>query len=160
DEPVQIALGFGGRPEEAALQATAALAGHFDVAWNEYVDDWDGFLRTCTPAPADLSPQLADCYLDSAAVLRTHQDGTTPGATVASLSIPWGNARNDLGGYHLVWSRDLVESAGALVALGARASAARTLAYLVATQEPDGRWFQNQWVDGVAYWRGVQLDEA
>jgi glucoamylase len=158
--PVQIALGFGGRPEEAALQATAALAGHFDVAWNEYVEDWDGFLSTCTPAPRELAPALADLYLDSAAVLRTHQDRTTPGATVASLSIPWGNARNDLGGYHLVWSRDLVESAGALVALGARASAARTLAYLVATQEPDGHWFQNQWVDGVGYWGGVQLDEA
>lgn len=158
--PVQIALGFGARPEEAALQVTAALAGHFDVTWDEYVADWDGFLRTCTPAPAALAPELADLYLDSAAVLRTHQDRTTPGATVASLSIPWGNARNDLGGYHLVWSRDLVESAGALVALGARASAARTLAYLVATQEPDGHWFQNQWVDGVAYWGGVQLDEA
>jgi glucoamylase len=159
-EAAQIALGFGARPEEAALQVTAALAGHFDVAWNEYVDDWDGFLRTCTPAPRELAAELADMYLDSAAVLRTHQDRTTPGATVASLSIPWGNARNDLGGYHLVWSRDLVESAGALVALGARASAARTLAYLVATQEPDGHWFQNQWVDGVAYWGGVQLDEA
>ncbi len=93
-------------------------------------------------------------------MLRTHQDRTSTGATVASLSIPWGNARNDLGGYHLVWSRDLVESAGALVALGARASARRTLAYLVATQEPDGHWVQNQWVDGVPYWQGVQLDEA
>ena len=39
-------------------------------------------------------------------------------------------------------------------------SARRTLAYLVATQEPDGHWVQNQWVDGVAYWDGVQLDEA
>src|SRR6185295_16988482 len=34
------------------------------------------------------------------------------------------------------------------------------LAYLVATQEPDGHWVQNQWIDGVAYWEGVQLDEA
>ena len=79
---------------------------------------------------------------------------------MASLSIPWGNARNDLGGYHLVWSRDLVESAGALVVLGARESARKTLAYLVATQEEDGHWPQNQWVDGVPYWPGIQLDEA
>ena len=159
-EPIQIALGFGERPEEAALQVTAALSGHFAVAWDEYVAVWDAFLGTCTPAPTYLAPDLAALYLNSAAILRTHQDRTTPGATVASLSIPWGNARNDLGGYHLVWSRDLVESAGALVALGARASAARTLAYLVATQEADGHWVQNQWVDGVAYWSGVQLDEA
>src|SRR6185295_14637319 len=94
------------------------------------------------------------------AVLRTHEDGTEPGATVASLSIPWGNTTNEPGGYHLVWSRDLVETAGAFVALGSRASAQRTLAYLVATQEPDGHWVQNQWLDGVAYWEGVQLDEA
>ncbi len=158
--PVQVVLGFGGRPEEAALQASAALAGPFQSAWDEYVASWEGFRRTCTPPPADLGHALGELYLDSAAVLRTHQDRTTPGATVASLSIPWGNSRNDLGGYHLVWSRDLVESAGALVALGARASAQRTLAYLVATQEPDGHWVQNQWVDGVPYWRGVQLDEA
>ncbi len=92
--------------------------------------------------------------------LGPHQDRAAPGATVASLSIPWGNTRNELGGYHLVWSRDLVESAGALIALGARASAQRTLAYLVATQELDGHWPQNQWVDGVAYWGGIQLDEA
>ncbi len=93
-------------------------------------------------------------------MLRSHQDRTLPGATVASLSIPWGNTRNDLGGYHLVWSRDLVESAGAFVALGAVATARRTLAYLVASQEPDGHWPQNQWVDGVPYWTGLQLDEA
>jgi glucoamylase len=160
DRPLHLALAFGTRPEEAALQATAALTGSFDAAWQQYVANWHGFLRTCSPPAAGLGEALGSLYLDSAAVLRTHQDRTAPGATVASLSIPWGNARNDLGGYHLVWSRDLVESAGALVALGARTSAQRTLAYLVATQEPDGHWVQNQWVDGVAYWKGIQLDEA
>ncbi len=160
DQPVQIALAFGNRTEEAALQATAALVGRFEVAWDECIASWQAFLGTCTPPPANLEEKLGALYLDSAAVLRTHQDRTTPGATVASLSIPWGNSRNDLGGYHLVWSRDLVESAGALVALGASASAQRALAYLIATQEPDGHWPQNQWVDGVPYWRGVQLDEA
>ena len=159
DGKAQVVLAFGSRPEEAALQATSALVMHFEPAWDEYVHNWQGFLATCTPPP-DLGDALGDLYLDSAAILRTHQDRTAPGATVASLSIPWGSSRNDLGGYHLVWSRDLVESAGALVALGARASARRTLAYLVATQEPDGHWVQNQWVDGVAYWGGVQLDEA
>jgi glucoamylase len=160
DGVAQIALGFGRRPEEAALQATSALVGHFASAWDEYIANWRSFLRTCVRPSEQLGDELGRFYLDSAAVLRTHQDRMVPGATVASLSIPWGNTRNDLGGYHLVWSRDLVESAGALVALGARASASRTLAYLVATQEPDGHWAQNQWVDGVPYWRGVQLDEA
>ena len=62
--------------------------------------------------PAHVSEEDRALYLTSAAVLRTHADRTVPGAIVASLSIPWGNTRNDLGGYHLVWSRDLVESAG------------------------------------------------
>ena len=160
DGVARLALGFGTRPEEAGLEACAALAGHFENAWDEYVGNWHGFLRTVSSPSEKVTEDDRALYLASAAVLRTHADRTVPGAIVASLSIPWGNTRNDLGGYHLVWSRDLVESAGALVALGARRTARRTLAYLVATQEPDGSWVQNQWVDGVAYWSGVQLDEA
>jgi glucoamylase len=156
----QIALAFGGRPEEAGLEACAALAGHFQNAWDEFIGNWQAFVRTVVDPPADLPQEDRDLYLTSAAVLRSLQDRTLPGATVASLSIPWGNTRNDLGGYHLVWSRDLVESAGAFVALGAAATAQRTLAYLAASQEPDGHWPQNQWVDGVPYWTGLQLDEA
>ncbi len=156
----QLALAFGGRPEEAGLEASAALAGPFANAWDEYLGNWRGFTRTVADPPDELPPDERDLYLTSAAVLRTHQDRTLPGATVASLSVPWGNTSNDLGGYHLVWARDLVESAGAFVALGAVATARRTLAYLVASQEPDGHWPQNQWVDGVAYWTGLQLDEA
>ena len=160
DGIARLALGFGTRPEEAGLEACAALAGHFENAWDEYVGNWHGFLRTVSDPPEDVPEADRALYLTSAAVLRTHADRTVPGAIVASLSIPWGSSRNDLGGYHLVWSRDLVESAGALVALGAGRTARRTLAYLVATQEPDGSWVQNQWVDGVAYWSGLQLDEA
>ena len=156
----QVAVGFGGRPEEAALQVGAALATEFDKTWREYIGQWREFVTGLAPSPAGASPEDLELYLTSAAVLRSHADRSSPGAIVASLSIPWGNSRNDIGGYHLVWSRDLVESAGALVALGATVSARRTLAYLVASQEPDGSWPQNQWVDGVAYWNGRQLDEA
>ena len=79
---------------------------------------------------------------------------------VASLSVPWGNSSDDIGGYHLVWPRDLVESAGALLALGALDEAADILRYLVATQQADGNWSQNQWLGGKAYWLGSQLDET
>ena len=39
---------------------------------------------------------------------------------IASLSIPWGEAKGDedLGGYHLVWTRDMVSSASGLLASG------------------------------------------
>lgn len=156
----QFVLAFGARPEQAALQASAALAGHFQNDWDAYIGAWSDFGRSIHEAPRQLEPPERQLYMTSAAVLRTHEDATELGATVASLSIPWGNTTNEPGGYHLVWSRDLVEAAGAFVALGSRASAQRTLAYLIATQEPDGHWVQNQWLDGVAYWDGIQLDEA
>jgi len=93
-------------------------------------------------------------------VLRAHQDKTFAGAMVASLSIPWGNTRDERGGYHLVWPRDLVECAGALVALGGAAEAREVLRYLIANQHADGHWYQNQWLGGKPYWQGVQLDET
>jgi glucoamylase len=34
------------------------------------------------------------------------------------------------------------------------------LSYLAAVQEGDGRWPQNMWLDGTAYWGGVLLDEC
>jgi glucoamylase len=98
--------------------------------------------------------------LVSTIVLRSHLDKTFPGAMVASLSIPWGDSGNERGGYHLVWPRDLVETAGALLALGADQEARDTLRYLMATQLRDGHWHQNQWLGGTPYWQGIQLDET
>ncbi|HEV8111127.1 MAG TPA: glycoside hydrolase family 15 protein, partial [Burkholderiales bacterium] len=84
------------------------------------------------------------------------------GGYIASLSIPWGFAKGDedLGGYHLVWPRDLVETAGGLLAAGAKSEARRIVRYLQAIQEPDGHWPQNCWLDGTPYWNGVQMDEC
>ena len=96
----------------------------------------------------------------SAAVIKSHEDRTFPGAFVASLSVPWGEASNSRGGYHLVWARDLVETAGALVALGCLADAQRILIYLIATQQANGHWLQNQWLGGKPFWQGIQLDET
>ena len=98
----------------------------------------------------------------SAAVLRCHEEKRLPGAIIASLSIPWGADKGDadLGGYHLVWPRDLVEAAGGLLAAGARTDALRVLEFLRVTQDADGSWPQNMWVDGEPYWHGIQLDET
>jgi glucoamylase len=93
-------------------------------------------------------------------VLKCHRDKTFTGAMVASLSVPWGNSGEERGGYHLVWPRDLVESATALLALGGILEARNVLRYLIATQNDDGHWHQNQWLGGKPYWEGLQLDEA
>ena len=84
------------------------------------------------------------------------------GGIIASLSIPWGFSKpdDDLGGYHLVWPRDLVETAGGFIAMGAYEHVRRVLRYLQVTQEPDGHWSQNMWLDGTPYWHGIQMDET
>ncbi len=112
--------------------------------------------------PIDLPESVIDLYRTSAAVIACHEDKRAIGAIIASLSVPWGQSKGDheLGGYHLVWPRDLVESAGGLVATGHCNLARRTLRYLFSTQEADGRWPQNMWLDGTPYWRGLQLDET
>src|SRR5205807_2200141 len=38
--------------------------------------------------------------------------------------------------------------------------AARVLRYLEATQEAEGNWAQNLWLDGRPYWSGIQMDET
>ena len=95
-------------------------------------------------------------------VLLAHEDKKYSGAFVASASIPWGQSKgdDDLGGYHLVWTRDMVHTAGAMLACGRAETARRALVYLACTQEPDGGFAQNFWVDGRPYWSGVQLDEV
>ena len=95
-------------------------------------------------------------------VLLTHEDKLYQGAFVASLSIPWGSARNDengKGGYHLVWTRDMVETALGLLAAGNAAAPLRALIYLAARQEEDGGFPQNFWVNGDAFRNAMQLDE-
>ena len=94
-------------------------------------------------------------------MLASHRDDAS-GAIIASLSIPWGFRKgdDDLGGYHLVWPRDLVETAGGFLAAGATTAAKSVLDYLMAIQEADGHWVQNSWLDGRPYWQGVQMDET
>ena len=95
-------------------------------------------------------------------VILTHEDKTYSGAFIASASIPWGASKgdSDLGGYHLVWTRDMVQSATAMLALGRTDTALRALVYLACTQRPDGSFAQNFWIDGTPYWSGIQLDEV
>ena len=59
-----------------------------------------------------------------------------------------------------MWTRDLVQSATALLAAGDLATPLRVLVYLAVSQRADGGFFQNFWIDGRPYWSGVQLDEV
>ncbi len=158
-----LALAFGSSVESAATLALSALFEPFDNVRDRHVANWTHW-HDRSQVPADYMRGLpANCVAQfhlSAMVLRAHQDKTYPGAMVASLSVPWGNTKEEREGYHLVWPRDLVECAGALLAIGAEREAGNTLRYLLATQLADGHWNQNQWLGGKPYWTGIQLDET
>ena len=130
------------------------IAEHYAEAWR----DWQAALRRLDRT----LDNGHNAFRISTAVMRAHDSPDFPGGLIASLSIPWGASKgdDDLGGYHLVWPRDLVNTAGGLLAVGAHALAVRVLEYLRATQEMDGRWPQNTWLDGTQYWGGVQMDEC
>ncbi|HVC50567.1 MAG TPA: glycoside hydrolase family 15 protein [Stellaceae bacterium] len=162
-----LALGFGSSAPSAATLALSSLMQPFDTAWQQQIADWEAWQARCSAGsavqlhgPAELLAPIRDQFATSAVVLRAHLDKTYPGAMVASLSVPWGDHGNERGGYHLVWPRDLVECAGALLALGAEGEALDTLRYLIATQNEDGHWHQNQWLGGASFWTGIQLDET
>ncbi|HWT80767.1 MAG TPA: glycoside hydrolase family 15 protein, partial [Candidatus Methylomirabilis sp.] len=155
-----LALGFGEIAMEAGHLARASLLDGFQAAFRSYMNEWEAWQKTLLEL--DTLPDPALDYRVSTAVLRIHEAKNLSGGIIASLSIPWGDSKgdNDLGGYHLVWTRDLVESFTGLFAAGAGGDAARVLRFLQVTQEPDGHWPQNMWLDGTPYWQGVQLDET
>jgi len=98
-------------------------------------------------------------------VLKAHEDKTFRGGQVASLSKPWiyGTAANEpyVGGYHLVWARDLYQVATAFMALGDRAAARRALNYLFKVQQKtDGSFPQITWLDGRPLGDAIQMDEV
>ena len=112
-----------------------------------------------------VEPKYQPQFNLAALVLKAHEDKTLRGANVASLSSPWitGAAANEphVGGYHLVWARDLYQVATAYMALGDKAAAQRALNYLFNVQQrSDGSFPQITWVDGKPLGDAVQMDEV
>jgi len=160
-----LGLGFATSREAAATLAVSSLLQPFNLIWQQQIRHWQRWHDHCpvhklAGKNGALTQALRDQLKISAMVLRTHQDQTFRGAMVASLSVPWGESGEERPGYHLVWPRDLVESSGALLALGAEVEAREILRYLIATQGKDGGWHQNQWLGGKPNWTGIQLDQV
>jgi glucoamylase len=157
-----LALGFGRNAAEAGNRARAALQDGFPAAREEYFRRWKDWQGRLLPLDRGHGQEQRNLYRVSTCVLRSHEAFNFPGGIIASLSIPWGASKgdHDLGGYHLAWPRDLVESAGGLLAAGAHQEVRRVLCYLQVTQEADGHWGQNMWLDGTPFWNGIQMDET
>jgi len=155
-----VALGFGSTPDAAISAAKGSLGQNFSGIEKDYVSGWQDYLKDLRKVGARYETE----FQLAAMVLKAHEDKTYRGAMIASMSIPWGFSvkadKPGVGGYHLVWSRDLYEVATGLMAAGDRDAANRALDYLFnVQQEPDGRFPQNSWLDGKPYWTGIQMDE-
>jgi len=156
-----MAIACGGSYQSTVAKLLQSLAEPFELHRAGYVRQWH---RAVVNPQFDFSQHTSDgghLYRLSRCVLLAHEDKVFQGALVASMSIPWGETKgeNDQGGYHLVWTRDLVQSASALLATGQTGTPLRALIWLAAIQHPDGGFPQNSWINGAAYWSGVQLDE-
>ncbi len=155
-----VAIALGDAPHAALAGMMQTLATPYPMHRKRFIDQWH---RATSPE------RLAAVSTDGGKLARvshntvlTHEDKTYSGAFIASASIPWGNAKgdDDLGGYHLVWTRDMIQSATAMLACGRVDTALRALVYLACTQHPNGGFSQNFWINGTPYWSGIQLDEV
>lgn len=155
-----LGVGFGHTSHSACAHLLQAFATPFADQRGKYVNQWQR-----TRAKVDLSAHTKDggsMMRLSQCLLLAHEDKIFQGAFVASLSIPWGDTKDDTdrGGYHLVWTRDMVQTATALLACGHTESPLRALIWLACVQAADGSLPQNSSISGEAYWKGIQLDEV
>jgi glucoamylase len=160
DREFTLALAFGEGQHNAVSTLFQSLGFPFEEHRRRYVEQWN---RACSKIyPVTDAHADGSLYHSSLSLLLSHEDKTFPGAFIASLSIPWGESKGDedQGGYHLVWTRDMVNTAMALLAAGNKETPLRALIYLAATQHDDGGFSQNFWINGESYWRGIQLDEV
>ncbi|MFQ6096586.1 MAG: glycoside hydrolase family 15 protein [Armatimonadota bacterium] len=160
-DEVTIAIAFGDSLHAAVTALQQCLAEPYEGNRERFIEQWR---RVCCHIP-DIARASGDggrLYRTSRSLLLAHEDKTFAGAMIASASIPWGNAKGDedLGGYHLVWTRDMVHSATALLACGDEVTPRRALVYLACSQRADGGFPQNFWLDGTPYWGGIQLDQV
>jgi glucoamylase len=156
-----LGLAFGESFHSAATTLFQSLDLPFDRQRQRFIEQWD---RACTHILPlkEVAGDGGSLYHVSNSLLLAHEDKRYQGAMIASLSIPWGDAKGDedIGGYHLVWTRDMCHSATGLLAAGNTETPLRALVYLACSQHAEGGFYQNFWINGEPYWRGIQLDEV
>jgi glucoamylase len=154
-----VGLAFGTTMHDALSTLAQSLSIPFEQIRQTFIRQWE---RTSKRFALAASSNDSKLFERSVNLLLAHEDKSYPGAMIASLSIPWGDEKSDeeLGGYHLVWTRDMVKCVSALLAVGDMSTPLRSLIYLAVSQREDGGFYQNFWIDGRPYWQGVQLDEV
>ena len=159
-----LALGFGSTSSGAVGAAEGSLTTGFGTAFDAYKAGWTAYDAILTnPRTERLGglsnterKELKAAYYLNANVLKASEDKTFPGAIVASLASPWGQAvsagdpnNTYFGSYREVFARDLYEAWTGLLADGDLATArAATLFLFERQQQPDGSMPRNSLVNG------------
>ena len=175
-KPFQLALGFGSTQSGAVATAGGSANTEFSSVYRDYRRGWERYDDGLTPAaaPPSLTPaqrrDLRRTYVLSANVIKASEDKTFPGATIAGLASPWGQAVQAgdpaltyFGSYREVFARDLYETFTGFVADGDLATAKAQVRFLFEKQQqPDGSMPRNSLVNGKSAPDsfGVQLDEV
>src|SRR3569833_1348916 len=167
--PSVLALGFGPDARAAVQTAGASLRTPFDQSYREYARGWRDYDNGLTP----LRGKDSDAYYQSVNVLKASEAKAFPGAVVASLGRPWGQAVSAgdapggkpvyFGSYRESFARDLYESFSGLLAAGDRETARASVRWLFGRQQqPDGRFPRNSLLNGkkAPDSGGDQLDES
>ncbi len=162
-----LALGFGPDSAAALKTANASLRLPYRAQQALYQAGWKVYVATLNKAPKGLDDQLTAQYWASVMTVKAHEDKTYPGAFIASLTIPWGQAVNASGaggagnGYHFVWARDAYEQVTGLLAAGDTRAAKDAVTWLFTRQQQsDGHFPQNSAPDGTPDQTNIQLDET
>jgi len=180
DGSLTLALGFGRSQAGAVSTAQDSLRVPFGAAEARYLAGWTAYdARLHRPPahfpgePASATARLDQHYYLSANVIKASEDKTFPGAIVASLASPWGQAvpaGTDSGGqpgyfgsYREVFARDLYEAFTGLLADGDLATARAAVRFLFDRQQlANGSMPRNSLLNGQAApdTGGLQLDET
>jgi glucoamylase len=172
-----LGLGFGRTQSQAVSVAKASTKSPFVVSAETYLASWalyDAKLtRPKLPVGGVSSETALAAYYLSANVLKASEDKTFPGALVASLASPWGQAVNAgtlpggkpvyFGSYREVFARDLYETFTGLLADGDLATAQAATRFLFEKQQlPTGEIPRNSLLNGKVApdTGGDQLDES
>ncbi|MBV9800988.1 MAG: hypothetical protein JO039_23270 [Solirubrobacterales bacterium] len=158
-----LALGFGATQTDAVGSAEASLRKPFSAALHDYDRGWRRYDAGLRRPPARLPGlsrarvrQLDREYYVSANVVKASEDKTFPGAIVAGLASPWGQAvsagdpnNTYFGSYREVFARDLYEAWTGLMTDGDTATARAAVLFLFdRQQQPDGSMPRNSLVNG------------
>jgi glucoamylase len=164
-----LALGFGRDAAGATAVAGAALRRPWIATAARYALGWQAYDATLR-RPGAVDDRSRAAYYVSVNVVKASEDKTFPGAVVASLASPWGQAVSAgdapavyFGSYREVFARDLYEAYTGLLTAGDLDTARATVRFLFLRQQlADGRFPRNSLLNGriAPDTGGDQLDES